>query len=57
MPSPRQNVVELAEVPEFKLLTDKLPITPVESGNPVALVRINEEGVPSDGVVNVGDED
>lgn len=28
VPSPRQNVVELAEVPELRLVTGKLPVTP-----------------------------
>ena len=29
MPSPRQNVAEDADVPLFKLVTGKLPVTPV----------------------------
>jgi hypothetical protein len=55
VPSPRQNVVEDALVPPFRLLTDKLPVTPVDSGSPVALVRTNAVGVPSAGVTNVGE--
>lgn len=39
-------------VPPFK--TGSVPVTPVASGNPVALVRTIEEGVPKAGVINVG---
>jgi len=54
VPSPRQNVVAEAEVPEFRLVTGKLPVMPVESGRPVALVKTPLAGVPSAGVVSVG---
>ena len=43
VPSPRQNVAELALVPEFKLVTGRFPVTSVDSataanvGNPPAL--------------------
>jgi len=52
--SPRQNVLADAEVPEFKFVTGKLPVTPVVSGNPVALVSTNVVGVPKLGVVSTG---
>ena len=55
VPSPRQNVVDDAEVPEFRLPTGKLPTTPVESGRPVALVKTAADGVPRAGVMSVGD--
>ena len=32
-----------------------MPVTPVESGKPVALVRTTADGVPSAGVTSVGD--
>jgi len=54
VPSPRQNVVDDALVPEFRLATGRLPVTPVVSGNPVALVNVTLAGVPSVGVVIVG---
>jgi len=31
-PSPRQNVDALADVPEFKFVTGKFPVTPVDKG-------------------------
>jgi hypothetical protein len=34
-----------------------VPVTPVESGKPVALVRVTEVGVPRIGVTSVGDVD
>lgn len=46
-PSPRQNVKAEAEVPLFRLVTGRLPVTPVVKGNPVALVRVPLDGVPS----------
>lgn len=55
VPSPRQNVLDDALVPEFKLFTDKLPVTPVLSGNRVALVKSNDVGVPKIGVTRVGE--
>ena len=54
-PSPRQNVDALAEVPEFKLVTGRLPVTPVLSGKPVALVNVALVGVPKIGVTKVGE--
>lgn len=55
VPSPRQKVVADALTPEFKLVTGKFPVTPVVSGRPVAFVKTTAEGVPSAGVVSVGD--
>ena len=55
VPSPRQKVVADALTPEFKLVTGKFPVTPVVSGSPVAFVKTAAEGVPSAGVVSVGD--
>ena len=46
-PSPRQNVKIEAEVPLFRLVTGKLPVTPVVKGSPVRLVAVPDEGVPS----------
>jgi hypothetical protein len=54
VPSPLQNVVLDALVPLFRLATGRLPVTPVESGKPVALVSVTLAGVPSVGVVIVG---
>jgi hypothetical protein len=45
------NVV--APVPP--LLTGRVPVTPVVSGNPVAFVSVADVGVPRTGVTNVGD--
>jgi hypothetical protein len=36
------------------LAIGRVPVTPVVRGNPVALVRTAEEGVPRAGVTNVG---
>jgi hypothetical protein len=47
VPSPRQKVDALALVPLFKLVTGKLPVTPVPKGNPVALDSVPLDGVPS----------
>jgi hypothetical protein len=47
VPSPRQYVDDDAEVPLFKLVTGKLPVTPVDNGNPVAFVSVTLDGVPS----------
>ena len=54
-PSPRQNVDALADVPEFKLVTGRLPVTPVVRGKPVALVNVTLVGVPNKGVTKVGE--
>jgi hypothetical protein len=53
-PSPRQNVEALADVPELRFVTGKLPVTPVDKGNPVALIKLTLVGVPKIGVTNVG---
>lgn len=55
VPSPRQNVEDDALVPEFRLLTDRLPVTPVDNGSPVHEVNVPEVGVPRIGVTSVGD--
>ena len=44
-------------VPVPPLATGKRPVTPVVKGKPVALVRVAEVGVPSNGVTNVGEVD
>lgn len=35
-----------AEVPLFKLVTGKFPVTPVDNGKPVAFVNVPLDGVP-----------
>ena len=40
-------------VPPFPI--GSVPVTPVVSGNPVAFVRVADDGVPNAGVTNVGD--
>ena len=45
-PSPLQKVEAEALVPLFKLVTGKLPVTPVLSGSPVAFVSVPLLGVP-----------
>jgi len=40
-------------VPPFAI--GNVPVTPVDNGKPVAFVRVADEGVPKDGVTNVGD--
>ena len=52
-PSPRQNVLADADVPLFKLVTGRLPVTPVLSGSPVALVKVALAGVPRTGATRV----
>jgi hypothetical protein len=54
VPSPLQNVEADAFVPLFKLVTGRLPVTPVDKGSPVAFVSVAEAGVPKVGVTNVG---
>jgi hypothetical protein len=54
-PSPRQNVLADADVPEFKLVTGRFPVTPVVKGKPVADVKTKVVGVPKLGVTNVGE--
>ena len=46
VPSPRQNVVDDADVPELRFATGRLPVTPVDNGKPVAFVNVPELGVP-----------
>ena len=55
--SPRQNVDADADVPELRLVTGRLPVTPVVSGKPVALVNTPAEGVPIFGVTKTGEFD
>jgi hypothetical protein len=38
--SPRQNVVDDAAVPPFRFATGRLPVTPVDSGKPVAFASV-----------------
>jgi len=40
VPSPRQYVDADADVPPLRLATGRLPVTPVDSGNPVALASV-----------------
>ena len=47
VPSPRQNVDADADVPLFRLVTGRLPVTPVVKGRPVVLVKVPLDGVPS----------
>jgi hypothetical protein len=54
-PSPRQKVEADALVPLLRLVTGRLPVTPVTRGKPVALVKTAADGVPSAGVISVGD--
>ena len=54
MPSPLQKVVEDALVPLLKFVMERLPVTPVESGKPVAFVNVTDVGVPRMGVTSVG---
>jgi hypothetical protein len=54
-PSPRQNVLADADVPLFRLVTGKFPVTPVVKGKPVADVKTKVEGVPKLGVTKVGE--
>ena len=48
------RAAEAVVAPVPPLATGNVPVTPVDKGNPVALVSIAEVGVPSAGVVNVG---
>jgi hypothetical protein len=47
------EVNEVSPVPPFVVAS--VPVTPVESGKPVALVRVTEVGVPRIGVTSVGE--
>ena len=53
--SPRQKVIDDALVPELRFVTGRLPVTPVDKGNPVAFVRIAAVGVPNAGVTKEGE--
>ena len=54
VPSPRQNVDDVAPVPELRLVTGRLPVTPVLKGKFVPLVKFTEVGVPKIGEIKVG---
>jgi hypothetical protein len=41
-------------IPVPPLATGKVPVTPVVKGNPVAFVKVADDGVPRAGVTNVG---
>ena len=43
---------EVAPVPPLE--TASVPVTPVDSGKPVALVNVTDVGVPNNGVTSVG---
>jgi hypothetical protein len=43
-----------ADVPLFKLVTGRFPVTPVDNGKPVAFVNVTLVGVPRTGVTRVG---
>jgi hypothetical protein len=47
------EVKEVSPVPPFVVAS--VPVTPVERGKPVALVRVTEVGVPRIGVTSVGE--
>lgn len=55
VPSPRQYVAADALRPLLSLPTGRSPVTPVDSGNPVPLVRVIALGVPRFGVESVGE--
>ena len=44
---------EVKPVPPF--VVPNVPLTPVESGRPIALVSVTDVGVPRIGVTKVGD--
>ena len=54
VPFPNSTPVSVV-APEPPLPTGRVPVTPVESGRPVALVRTPADGVPRFGVTRVGD--
>jgi hypothetical protein len=54
VPSPLQKVEAEADVPLFKFVTGRLPVTPVDNGRPVQLVKTPDVGVPRIGVTSVG---
>ena len=51
--APMQIMYPEANVPLFKLFTERLPVTPVDKGKPVAFVSVADVGVPNIGAVNV----
>ena len=51
------NKLALDGVPKKVATPVPNPLTPVEIGNPVAFVKVPEEGVPNAGVTNVGEFD
>ena len=56
VPAPNKMLPELrlgAPVPP--LLTGRMPVTPVDKGKPVALVKTSVVGVPKLGVIKVGE--
>lgn len=55
VPSPRQNVEDDADVPEFRFVTGRFPVTPVLKGSPVRFVATPLAGVPSTGVTSVAE--
>jgi hypothetical protein len=55
VPSPLQNVLDEADVPEFRFVTGRLPVTPVVRGRPVQFVSVPDAGVPRTGVTKLGD--
>ena len=52
--SPLQKVVLEADVPLFRFVTGRFPVTPVVRGNPVHDDNVPLVGVPKAGVTNVG---
>jgi hypothetical protein len=46
---------EIEDTPVPPLVTGRIPVTPLVSGNPVAFVKTTADGVPRLGVVSVGD--
>jgi hypothetical protein len=49
------NAAAFVVAPVPPLARGKVPVTPVSSGKPVALVNVNEVGVPKFGVVSIGE--
>ena len=47
VPSPRQNVVPDAPVPELRFVTGRFPVTPVVKGSPVPFARVIVGAVPN----------
>ena len=56
MPLPKRTLFAVnVAAPVPPLATGRVPVTPVVSGSPVALVSVAAEGVPRFGVTNTGD--